>query len=128
MIRSGFRGPLACSNQFLSSLNSLFRHRAWRWWMAIALVAVACRDSVTAPVDGPPTFSIEKAPTNSGDLQSDTVLATMPLRVFVRADGVAAMGVRVFWLVSANAVTETFSTVTDNTGIASLELTLGPKP
>ena len=111
------------------SVRSLSRYRTWHSCLAIALASIACQDSVTKPVEHQATFTLEKAAANNGDLQTDTVLATIdPLRVIVRADGVAAPGIQVFWVISATGLSETSTTITDASGVASLELTLGPKP
>ena len=97
--------------------------------LAVVLgVGVACHDSPTAP----PTLTFEKAPLSSGDLQSDTVLATLaPFRVVVRANGRAARDVTVHWTVTASAAaSSTISTastsVSDTAGIATLRLKLEP--
>ncbi len=128
MKRSGFPQQVRRLDQVRSSLSS-FRHGRWRLCLAVALAGIACQDSVTKPVELQPTVTLEKAATNSGDLQSDTVLATIkPLRVVVRSDGAAAPGIQVFWLISATGLSETSTTITDASGIASLELTLGPRP
>ena len=102
--------------------------RAWRTLIAIPFLSIAC-DDITWPLESTNTLSIEKAPTNNGDLQSDSVFATIqPLRVLVKADGAVASGVPVYWLISPDTVTEASTTLTDVNGIASLQLTLGEKP
>jgi hypothetical protein len=88
--------------------------------------AVACRDHPTAP---PATLTIQKAPTDNGDRQTDTVLATMaPLRVLVRAGDADAGGVKVYWRVSLDTVVATTVTISDQSGIASLALTFAARP
>jgi len=104
----------------------MYAHHDCRTLVALAVVlvvGVACHDSPTEP----PTLTIEKAPLASGDLQTDTVLATLaPFRVVVRANGRAAPDVTVRWTVSATAVTAATSStsLSDAEGIATMTLTL----
>ena len=95
--------------------------------LATIVLAVACQDTTTAP---PPVFSIQQAPTSSGDLQRDTVLATpSPLRVIVRAGDAPAVDVVVYWTIEVDgSVITTEITRTDPSGVASLSLTFGSKP
>jgi plastocyanin len=85
-----------------------------------------------SPVPAPlhPDLSLQKAPGNNGDGQSDTVLATLaqPFRVLVTQNGLPASGVRVFWNLLTWPEGASFSattTMTDAAGIASTTLTLG---
>ncbi|HXG95752.1 MAG TPA: Ig-like domain-containing protein [Gemmatimonadales bacterium] len=82
---------------------------------------------VTAQLPAPVT--IQKAPTNSGDGQTDTVFATLriPLRVLVQRYGAPAPGVAISWAVleTAGGTLSATTTITDATGIASVSETLG---
>jgi Tol biopolymer transport system component len=91
---------------------------------AVALL-LACNDDVVLPTPRP-TLSIEKA-TPSGDLQTDTVLATLdsPLRVLVLLGTEPAPGITVSWKVSPDTASPIPATITDGTGIASFRRTLG---
>src|SRR5438093_6726857 len=91
-----------------------------------AALSTACRDT-TAPPSVPervlPLYYL-KAPTNSGDGQTDTVLATLPLpfRVLVRRGDSPAPGILVLWQVPGDTLygTDPVSAfaVTDDSGIA----------
>jgi Tol biopolymer transport system component len=97
----------------------------------LAVISAACGDSVTEPLpDADPLYYL-KAPTNSGDGQTDTVLATLanPFRVLVRRGDTPAPGVIVLWEMPEDALRGipgfSIATVTDAAGIASYSLTLG---
>lgn len=94
---------------------------------AILFLLTAC-DDVTGPLAD---LSIQMAPTNSGNNQTDTVFATLanPFRVLVSRNRTPASGVRVAWTVRADtSLVSTPRSTTDGSGIASLTLTLGPTP
>ena len=93
----------------------------------------ACRDDPTRPSDA---LSIQKAPTNSGDGQADTVFTSLaPFRVLVRRGTTPVEGVAVFWRIvsdssgrdSSGYYSPGITTATDTSGIASATLTLGGK-
>src|SRR4051812_22437356 len=94
--------------------------------LMLSLVALlACHDNPASP----DIFSIQPAPTMSGDGQRDTVLATLaPLRVLVLENGRPAIGVHVHWTVAHDSTSDAPITSTDPSGIASLSLPLGSKP
>jgi alpha-tubulin suppressor-like RCC1 family protein len=99
---------------------------------ATAALVFACNDASAPEMPERPLYYL-KAPTNSGDRQSDTVLATLPLpfRVLVRRSDTPAPGIEVNWEVDGDRLTGTQSfraiSVTDNAGIATspFKLTLG---
>ena len=88
--------------------------------LIVVCLLCGCGDGPTPP---PPPLSIQKAPTNSGDQQTDTVLATLaPFRVLVQRGTAAVQGVGVLWTsVSDSGLTG--QTTTDASGIASVSLT-----
>ncbi len=97
----------------------------------VALFCTACGDDVSGPVppaDLPPLYYLYP-PTNTGNGQSDTVLATLPnpFRMLVRRGDSPAPGITVLWQSLADSVTGfpgvSTSTVTDAAGIASFRLT-----
>jgi TolB protein len=97
------------------------------------VTCVACGDSkVTEPEATPLPLYYLKTPTNDGDGQSDTALATLasPFRVLVRRGDMPAPGVTVLWEMppdtSKGIPRLAVSTVTNAVGIASYTLTLGP--
>jgi hypothetical protein len=101
-----------------------------------AVLATACGEDVTEPVIPPPPplpLYYLKAPTNSGDWQTDTVLATLanPFRILVRRGDTPAPGITVRWQTPSDTVTGligiTVSTLTDSQGIAAFRLTFGPE-
>jgi plastocyanin len=76
----------------------------------------------------PPTTTIAKAPSNSGDAQTGSVGQPLaaPLRVVVTEDGAASSGRTVTWSSTvAGASLNPASAVTDASGIASSAWTLG---
>jgi TolB protein len=92
-------------------------------WGTLSLVLVlGCGDEMIAPL---PSLSIQPAPTNSGDRQTDTVGGTLanPLRVLVRRGDKPAPRVAVYWQTSQGYVSAD-STKTDASGIASVTWTL----
>jgi hypothetical protein len=99
---------------------------------AAAALVFACSEASAPETPERPLYYL-KAPTNSGDRQSDTVLATLPLpfRVLVRRGDTPAPGIGVNWEVDGDLFTGTQSfraiSVTDNAGIATspFKLTLG---
>jgi hypothetical protein len=103
-----------------------------------ATLITACHDSVAPPPPAPPPPPIVslyylKTPTNSGDNQTDTVLATLalPFRVLVRRGDTPAHGVEVLWEMYDDSVGVFRDTVlTDTAGIATspLKLKLGRWP
>ena len=106
----------------------------------VAMIAglwVACDSATGPPAEAPerPPYYL-KAPTNSGDGQTDTVLATLalPFRVLVRRGDSPARGIPVLWeiLGDTSRGIPDFATisVTDDTGIATspFRLTLGRTP
>jgi hypothetical protein len=105
--------------------------------VGIALVTtLGCGDTGTASRTSGPAgpaalvnWSLAKAPGNNGDLQRDTVLTLItPLQVVVRANDTAAAGVKVLWKVSMNGVdVGTVASITDHTGIAAFQFSLGPQ-
>ena len=101
--------------------------------ITLAAICWACGDDrVNAPLPVLPLYYL-KAPTNSGDGQSDTVLATLalPFRVLVRRGDAPARDVTVLWEISADTLLGVpdvrGTTVTDAAGIATspFRLTLG---
>src|SRR5438128_10541247 len=66
-----------------------------------AVISAACHDATAPPPPPPPVVSLYylKAPTNSGDGQTDTVFATLPCacRVLVRRGGTPAQDLAVLW-------------------------------
>ena len=99
-----------------------------------AVLAAACReDQITTPVTPPLPLYYLKAPTNSGDGQTDTVLATLasPFRILVRRGDTPAPGITVRWETPSDTLTgligTTVSTLTDSQGIAAFRLTFGPE-
>jgi len=96
---------------------------------AAAAMAFACSEASAPETPERPLYYL-KAPTNSGDRQSDTVLATLPLpfRVLVRRGDTPAPGIAVNWEVDGDLFTGTPSfraiSVTDNAGIATSPFTL----
>jgi alpha-tubulin suppressor-like RCC1 family protein len=103
--------------------------------VAAAMVGAACSgDHVTAPSPAPaePLYYL-KAPTNSGDGQSDTVLATLalPFRVLVRRGDVPADSATVLWeipgdtLIGVPDVRVTTVTGADGIAVSPFRLTLG---
>src|SRR2546430_9916362 len=93
----------------------------------IVVLLAGCDDGL--PPDA--NLSIQKAPTDNGDNQTDTVLATLasPLRVLVLRGGSPEAGVTVDWTVRADtSLVSTPRTSTDGSGIASLTLTFGQTP
>jgi TolB protein len=102
--------------------------RPWIARLAIAALAcIACHDDTVAP---PVVLGLEKTATASGDMQTDTVRATIaPFRVLVRADGSPAADVEVAWTISVDTVVQSrITTTTNSAGIASLGLTFGDVP
>ena len=100
-----------------------------------AVLAAACReDAITTPVTPPLPLYYLKAPTNSGDGQTDTVLATLasPFRILVRRGDTPAPGITVQWQTPSDTLAGiigiTASTLTDSAGIAAFRLTFGPEP
>jgi len=88
--------------------------------LSAAVLLAACSDGPTPP---PPPLSVQKAPTNSGDQQTDTVFATLaPFRVLVRRGTTPTQGVSVSWT-RADSGAPASRTTTDPAGIASLSLT-----
>ena len=100
--------------------------------VAAAALLFGCNDATEPELPERPLYYL-KAPTNSGDRQSDTVLGTLPLpfRVLVRRGDTPAPGIEVNWEVDGDPLTRTQSyraiSVTDNAGIATapFKLTLG---
>ncbi len=82
-----------------------------------------CGDEMTAP---PGTLSIQLAPTSSGDQQTGTVGATlpMPLRVLVLRGSAVAPGISVSWSATQGSLSAN-RTTTDASGIATVLWTLG---
>ncbi len=111
------------------------RREIRRDWVCIALTLLAassCSDSRaaarTSEPPAPTSWSLAKTPLANGDLQADTVLATIaPLQVLVRANDLPAAGARVIWKVSSDTAVTTSTTATDQNGIATLQFALGPR-
>lgn len=100
---------------------------------AAAGLLLACNNDASGPRTPERPLYYLKAPTNSGDRQSDTVLATLPLpfRVLVRRGDAPVSGIEVRWEIPADpqsgvARLDTTSR-TDNGGIATspFKLTFG---
>lgn len=88
-----------------------------------AMVAAAC-DGVPSEPTG--VLSIQKAAPNSGDGQTDTVLATLsPFRVLVLRGDAPARGVTVSWRTLGGSSSPTITTTTSASGIAEYRQTLG---
>lgn len=90
----------------------------------VAALPFACSSSSTS---GPPTQTIQKTATASGDGQTDTVLSTLPnpLRALVTLGG-AQPGDTVTWAAAGSGASVTpLKSVTDANGVASTTWKLG---
>lgn len=94
-------------------------------------IALGCSDEAAGPT-APGELKIQAAPTNSGNGQVDTVLATLqPLRVLVAQDNAPVPNTSVVWRTSSPDTamqTSTVTTATDASGIAQLALTFDRTP
>jgi len=103
-----------------------------------AVISAACHDATAPPPPPPPVVSLYylKAPTNSGDGQTDTVFATLPFpfRVLVRRGDTPAQDIAVLWETGGDTLAGipyvSALTATDANGIATspFNLTLGRWP
>jgi plastocyanin len=97
-------------------------------WLAAAVLVLGCGGDGSDGGTPPPTTTIAKAATNSGDAQNGVVgqpLGT-PLRVQVTEGGTPASGVTVAWSTTATGGSvDPTSAPTDANGIASTTWTLG---
>ena len=93
--------------------------------IACAVAVSACGSSSSS---GPPSLTVAKAASASGDNQTDTVSSTLPnpLRVIVNLGTTPKSGETVTWAASGvGASVNPLTSVTDATGIATTTWTLG---